>query len=166
MIALSNIALTLLFATNSVQAKPQGTWERGLKTGGATTLSAIGGFALGWVIGDYSSNEESTNPITGSIIGASIAPPITAALMSDYVGSNKLIVGGATGAVSIVGLTCTISGFAAEQYDLAVVGGGLLVLGTGLTAGISAGLFPNPELQSFHPVITPQYRGLAFHTEF
>ena len=134
--------------------------------GVATSFSAIGGFALGWIIGDYSSNEESSNPIIGSMLGAAIAPPITTALMSDYVGSNKLIVGGATSAVSIVGLTCAMNGFAAKQYDLAVIGGGLLVLGTGLTAGISAGLFPNPDLQSFHPIITPQYRGLAFHAEF
>ena len=153
--------------SSTTNAQPQGTWERGLKTGSITTLSALGGFALGWVIMDYSIDTESTAPVIGSLVGLAIVPPITATLMSENVGSNKWIVGGATSAMSIVGLTCTISGFATEQYDLAVVGGGLLVLGTGVTAGISADLFPNhDQISSIQPIITPQYRGLAIHTEF
>lgn len=158
---------TLVLFANTAHAETLEPWKRGLQTGSVTTLSAIGGFALGWVLGDYARDLDGTAPLIGSMIGGTLAPPIAATLMADSVDSNKLLVGGLTGAMSIAGITCVVSGFNVEQYDLAVVGGGLIVLGTGFTAGISAGLFPNIEISaSINPIVTPQYRGLAFHTEF
>ena len=165
MTILSALTLTTLLISNPAQA--QEPWKRGVKVGSVTALSSMGGFVLGWTLGSYSNLFDGLDPVIGSFLGATISPPLTSVFMSKYVDANPLIVGGTTSAMSIAGITCVISGLAAEQLDVAVVGGGLLFLGTGLTAGISAGLFPNKEIAaSLNPIITPQYRGITFQTEF
>ena len=52
------------------------------------------------------------------------------------------------------------------QTRLIFAGMGTVLVAAPLTAGVSAGLFPVDNLSTLAPLITPTFRGLAFHSRF
>ena len=167
---LFTLTLSTFTQTKEAEAGIQHPLKRGLFVGGVTTLSVAGGGALGYLggesLGGADAFESLGMGLLGGTITAAVAAPLGAMIISDYAGANKLVITRNTAIVSTLGAACAITGMFATNEVLFVAGLGTVFLASPLTAGISAGLVPSDDLYTLTPVITPEYRGFAFHSRF
>ena len=163
---ISSFLLLLFLQNNDAQAEIENPFLRGLTVGGVTTLSTAGGILAGYAGSKAILGEDENYGIIwlGVLLGASISAPVGAKLSADATGANSFVVTRNTGIASLVGLTCLVAGVAADSDTTMISGGGLILFAPMLTAGVSAGLFPNSGSASVTPIITPEYTGLAFQT--
>ena len=165
---ISSFLLFLFLQNNDAQAEVENPILRGLAVGGLTTLSTAGGVWAGYAGSKaiYGEDAHYGTVWLGMLLGASISAPVGAKLSADVTGADSFVVTRNTGIASLVGLTCLVAGVVADSDTTVINGGGLMLFAPMLTAGVSAGLFPNSGSAAVTPIITPEYTGLAFQTRF
>ena len=156
----SSLFFSILLSSSSAHAEIEDPLQRGLVVGGVTALSTVVGTIAGANIGGRLFGI----PLEGAFWGAAIMAPIGAMLVSKPVGADQWIVTGSTAATSVFGLTLIMT--ANSGLDTSTAGLVTLFLMPTFSSGIAAGLAPQTNQIAVSPVITTQYRGLAFQTTF
>ena len=160
----SFLFFSVLLSSSDAQAEIEDPLQRGLVVGGVTALSTVVGTVAGVNIGGRLFVRPLDGAFWGAAWGTAIMAPIGAMLVSKPVGADQWIVTGSTAATSVFGLTLIMT--ANSRLDTSMAGLATLFLMPTFSSGIAAGLAPQTNQIAVSPVITTQYRGLAFHTTF